>query len=263
MSSSSRTITSNRERIPSGRSNFQSSQQMPDEKIYTARDKIVFEKSMTMNNKPASFTQKSASLGRPQSKGPFSPRYIERSVAIPDPPARTRILQCPDDFIDTNEEQELALNVHKLKDLNAKSRADFISSFIERNSEKMWKYDHNFRGKGMQEIHEMIYNKKDFGPAMAKYCSLERKYGISSSSDNIRSCLRYGEVEPLEQPTKYDPYIESLTTSRTARNERMTAMFRPVTTRHVNRCEKHDSEWGNFSSFVGDLKRNETAMLKR
>jgi len=170
---------------------------------------------------------------------------------------------CPDDFIDYNQEQELSLNVLKLRDLTSRGRADFVSSFVERNSEKLWKYDPSFRGKGTQEVFDMIYNKKDFGPAMSKYCSLERKFGISTSSDNIRSCLKYGEVEPLRQPTKYDPFIQTLTTSRTAREERMTSLFRPASSRHVNRCEPHDAQWRNFSAFVGDLKRNEVTMLKR
>jgi len=248
-----------RDRMPSGRTNLQISQQAGDEKLNSAIGKRSHKPT---NEVSTSFTE-SAFLSRPQSKGPFSSRYIEPVVPIPVPPTRTRIRQCPDDFIENNQESELPLNVLKLKALTSRGRADFVSSFIERNSDEMWKYDPKFRGKSMQEIYDMIYSKKDFGPAMAKYCNLERQYGISTASKNIRSCLSYGDVEPLRQPTKHDPFIQTLTTSRTSRDERMDAMFKPATSRYVGRCEPHDAQWKNFSSFVSDLKRNESAMLKR
>mmetsp|Transcript_17439 Transcript_17439/g.17533 ORF Transcript_17439/g.17533 Transcript_17439/m.17533 type:complete len:255 (-) Transcript_17439:79-843(-) len=251
---------STRDRIPTGRTNISNNSETSREKINTYRDRSA--PTTFRNSAKFTFSQKSE---KPTSKGPFSPRYLE-PILHPQDPTKKRILQCPDEFLHTNQEHELDLNIPKLGTLAVEERGALVSSFIARNGDNMWKYDPSFRGKSQQEIYDNICNKKDFASSMAKYSNLEKKFNLSTSSNHIKSCLHQGDVTPLHQPTNYDPFLSSIQTTRTAREDRVRALFGPSLSQHVNmnpRGEKHAVEWGNFSSFVGHLKKNEMAMIKR
>jgi hypothetical protein len=98
---------------------------------------------------------------------------------------------------------------------------------------------------------------------MANLLQKEHNYKIGTSSEAMRQTLTLPQQRCLETS---DPFLSSLTTSRTARKARQERLFGPsYASRPVefNFVKGREPEYGSFSSYVSDLNRNKDAALHR
>lgn len=243
--------------------------------VSTARRELTSARVEELNNplevfRPYSpeITKSTAHLERP----PILPKSRHPTVPAVDPTlgvkTRRRKSVCPPGFEDANMapswfetiDQGSALLDHETK-------VKFCREFIEKNRDRMWKFDLAFMGKGPLEVADMLTDNPGLLTRMKKFNFKERALNLSSS-DQFTAAFSDDHLKMKTSRQIRDPYVPSLHTSREKRAYEMTnLMTAPGAMQqwgHGNcRGFKHTVEIGNFSDFTGLLNLNKEAMLNR
>lgn len=175
-----------------------------------------------------------------------------------------RPLTCPDSWLEKSQNATIFdTSNHSVKVSDAE-KAEFFSTFVDRNKDKLWKYNIEYNRKTPRTVYNDLMSKKNFATTAAKLHNAENRLRLSNS-DSIAACCRL-DVNFRPKDEVKDPYRSSLTTDRATRDERLTRLLTPalatVETR-FKRGHEHAPEYGNFSKFNALLKSNASATLKR
>lgn len=165
--------------------------------------------------------------------------------------------------------------------------------WITRNIDRMAAVHNAFAGKTQRQVHDMITNTPDFGKTMVSLESQERTFdqGVNSSQMKEGMTRASARRSPRElgisshrgsstaagpefagagrrhyankmrwrnDPNRipFDPFGNSLNTSRSEREARQERLFRPTledTSKYFNRTRGTIPEYGNFSAYTGAL----------
>lgn len=134
-------------------------------------------------------------------------------------------------------------------------------SFVERNRDRLWKFDSNNFNKTPRTIANEILEDPFFVTRMAVNLNKERVFKLSNSEKT---------AEVLTDPNEYrmtaDPFAASLTTSRDARKNKMETMLAPALLQYGRQHQRgydHAIDFGNFSKYNGVLKTNIATTMNR
>mmetsp|Transcript_27 Transcript_27/g.59 ORF Transcript_27/g.59 Transcript_27/m.59 type:complete len:342 (-) Transcript_27:200-1225(-) len=130
-------------------------------------------------------------------------------------------------------------------------RQQVVEAFVKRNARVLIHMDPEFCGKSKAEVYDDLVHAEDFNLSMAALMDKERSFRYGKSSLQAQECMNYTEPpsnrNPKEASTGFsragigygrykpervidgssDPYIRSLTTSRTARRAQQERIFMP------------------------------------
>lgn len=183
--------------------------------------------------------------------------YVTNST----PEKRRYPLQCPQEFIDRNNEGSKPI-INEFIDSEEETMQKKIKAsreFILKNRHQIWKMDRRFFNKTPQEIcHIMVTDDSNFNKKIEAYKNIERIIN-TSSSNLISGCLKDDHLNSLGEVTT-DPYLmTTMGTSRVNRSEKITTLLKPALMHpddSFRRGYKHTAEYGNFSQFVGYKNMN-------
>lgn len=243
--------------------------------VSTARRELTSTRVEELNNPLEVFrpyspehNKSTAHLERP----PILPKSRHSTVPDMDPTLGVKTKRkkniCPEGFEDANVapswfetiDQGSALLDHETK-------VEFCREFIEKNRDRMWKFDLAFLYKGPLEVADMLTDNPGLLTRMQKFNFKERALNLSGSH---QFAAAFGDDHLKMRPSREvrDPYIHTLNTSREKKAYQMTnLMTGPGAMKQWgdSNCRgfKHTVEIGNFSDFTGLLNLNKEAMLDR
>ncbi len=178
---------------------------------------------------------------------------------------------CPDGFVEAN----LAPNWFETLDqaaalLDVESKVERCREFVERNQDKMWRYDLKFTGKTPRTVVNQMMSEEGLLTRMQKFNKIERAMKVSSSMQ-FQSCYNDNRTSDSKAIIKTDPYLMSYDTSRKERSMKMTNLMTNAAgdgkiLQHGTRNQRgyrHTTGFGNFSNFNGLLQLNKNCSLNR
>ena len=179
---------------------------------------------------------------------------------------------CPEGFADAN----LAPNWFETLDqasalLDIESKVVHCREFVERNRDRLWKYDLRFQGMTPRTVVETMMKEEGLLTRMQKFNKVERALKLSSS-EQFKASFNDDKLGASKSIIKTDPYLMSYETPRAQRQMQMTNL---MTNNHGadgdilqhgrrnQRGYKHTTGFGNFSNFNGLLQLNKNCALNR
>lgn len=196
----------------------------------------------------------------PTSRFPTIPPYDPAS----EQPRRRRPLTCPQKWISESQKPHAFDTSALTGDLEPEEKRRYCQEFLERNQSNLWQYDQQYRHKTPRTICDEITEDFNYLAIMTKFHKKEKVIGLSNSN-NIKDILHYGG-EKMSETRITDPYVMSLTTSRSARQRKVESMVEPILHEDNSKFRRgydHAPEYGNFSKFNSLLKQNAGSVLKR
>jgi hypothetical protein len=137
-----------------------------------------------------------------------------------------------------------------------------LRSFIERNRDRLWKFDLKFIGKSPGKVYRELANDYHLIDKMKSYHHKENNIKLGSS-EKVTKCLKDDHLKSIK-PEIFDPFkISMKPTIDMQKNEKISRLFAPPVTSNFKRGYRHEPEFGNFSTYVHILKKNEPSALKR
>lgn len=164
---------------------------------------------------------------------------------------------CPDGWVARNQQPSWLETADFRTLLDEDEKSKIARKFIERNRYNLVEFDHSYRGKSCGEVCEIMTSHPNFLHLMRQYTSKERKLRLGTSSRQIRSVLSHEHLQPVHLPAE-DPFMITINTTREARDEKISRLFRPTLQRQKSehiRGYAHAPEYGNFSNLCGVLKK--------
>ena len=272
-------MSSRRERVPlTGRSNMSN---IMSSNLGSARSSARSARSLTterreqLNNPLEVFrpyspevTKSDVHLVRP----PILPKSRYSSVPPPDPTLgvvkHKRKSICPADFITQN----LAPKWYETVDqadaiLNVDMKVTACREFVERNRDRLWKYDLKYMNRTPEEVADDMISSQGLLDKMKKYNSVEMKLKLSSSEQFTKS-FSDNHLKDSKSIIKRDPFMQSMKTARADKAYNMTNLLQgksgPETLGRSNLIGyRHAPEYGTFSNFNGLIQLNKNAILNR
>ena len=179
---------------------------------------------------------------------------------------------CPEGFI----EQNLAPSWFETLDqaaalLDIESKVVHCRDFVERNRDRLWKYDLDFRGLTPRSVVDKMMKEEGLLTRMQKFNKIERAVKLSSS-EQFKASFNDDKLGASKSVIKSDPYLMSYDTPRATRNLQMTNLMTNnggaggdilQHGRKNQRGYKHTTGFGNFSNFNGLLQLNKNCALNR
>lgn len=193
---------------------------------------------------------------------PILPPSIYPTIPEVDKPQGfRRPLSCPNDWIERTQTPNAFESSALASEIDEEGKEKHCRDFLERNQPNLWKYNVDYIKKTPRTICREITTDLNYASIMVKLHKQEKHFKLSNS-DSTRNCLII-EKEPVNKLGK-DPFLTSLSTPRTSRNEKKEYLFHQdfLDTTH-RRGHNHAPEYGNFSRFNGILKSNQASVLKR
>lgn len=246
-----------RDRVPlSGRSNLSSSRVV----INTARSgdsvpdstrSLSSEEKQRLNDPLEVFRPYSPEIQKAEAhlvRPPMLPPSRYPTVLPAEKPRRRHPPTCPEGWVEKN----LAPNWFETVDqktavLEVESKTKFCREFVERNRDRMWKFDLAYLGRTPRSICDDMLDRPNFIKNISNMHSRERALNLSSS-EKLQKCLRDDHLQSLGEVTS-DPYLQSFKTPREARMDSMTRILQPAMLQHGTKYQrgyKHAPEYGNF-----------------
>lgn len=179
------------------------------------------------------------------------------------PPRAYRPLTCPKNFIEENQRENPFEKSAIHTRITESDRKNFCNEFVERNKDRLWRYDLNYLKKTPRTVYNELSNDENFVAKAKKIYSQERCYKVSNS-DNSASCLTSNIVDA--KPLAPDPFISSLTTTRDAREVNVRNALSPALMQHGTKHFRgylHAEDFGNFSRYNQALKQNAGTSINR
>ncbi len=208
----------------------------------------------------------------PPDRRHFLPNPYEKTVNFPKTEKRYKKPSiCPDGWVEKLQEPTWFEKADFKTMLDTDKKREFARKFIERNQDRMWKYNYEFKNKTPQEVCEMLIQDQGFVMTMMIYEKRERTLDFGTSSINVYGCLDEKKLSiPKSKRCYEDPYIMTITTSRNDRQEKMNNLLKQSNNSSFNgdipnfkRGYAHTVEIGNFSRYNGVLKTNSQSILNR
>lgn len=181
-------------------------------------------------------------------------------------------LTCPQEYIEKLQSPSWSESVDMATLLDESAKNKVCRDFIDRNKNRLWKFNLKFMNRDPIEVYHEIMNvpSSSFVGLIQSYIKRESSLNLGSSENFDKNVYVRGAA-PQDPPyVKHDPYghgnlyLNSLTTARSARNERL---FNQACEGLVNSPNKrgyeHTPEYGNFSKYTAMLQSNEGVGLKR
>lgn len=185
-------------------------------------------------------------------------------------PKPKRPLSCPIAYLNSNLNPSWEDNPSYKPRLDAKTKKLASQHFIEKNYEHMREYRNEFRDKTPRSLYKALVTDKAFCSTMRELKKKECSVKNGTSSYNIQSIMHHAGNTAYDRDPRmtYDPFMNTLNTSRDNREDKVNMLFVPSTrnmshTKTFNRGYRHDSEFKNFSDLNGHLIRNKGTMLDR
>ena len=194
----------------------------------------------------------------PQSRFPTIPPYEEDPV-----PRRKRPLTCPSNWVEDSVKPHAFDPSALTSDLDPQDKQKYCREFIERNRDKLWQYNMDYRTKTPRTLCEELTEDRNFVAIMTQHHRKEKALNLSNS-DMIRNDILSHENSFADARTR-DPFSASLSTTRSERQRKVESLFQPTLheqSKH-RRGYEHMPEYGNFSRFNSILKQNSGSVLKR
>jgi len=217
------------------------------------------------------FSAEARVLDAHKKRPPVLPKSRFRAVPDLDPtlgvPSRGRgrhaLPLCPDGWVQKNLEPNWFETLDQgsaLFDIEAKTM--ICRDFVERNRHDLWKYNLNYLGKTPRTVADELAEHPSFVKTFQQYNDRERKLRLSNSNQ-LKAALRDDHLNSLGE-VKTDHFLQSHDTPREARSLKMTYLLQSAQVDgSKRRGYKFDREWGNFSTYNGNLAANKGAMLER
>lgn len=195
---------------------------------------------------------------------PILPRSRYPTIPPEASPPKPKILSCPDDWKDKLNAPSWFETADFKTLVNEDEKKNVCRAFVERNKDRLWKYNLEYLNRSPHEVcQDMVENPRFIG-LMKSYLSKERVLRLNSSEKCMMS-MKDSQFNSLGE-IKTDLSLNSLTTSRTAREEKMNRLFSSGLQQHGTahfRGYNHTPEYGNFSRYSGIMQSNSNATLKR
>ena len=205
---------------------------------------------------------------------PYTPEIkdlaIERRPALPKSryptiphPDTVRVRRkpsvCPEEFLKKNKELTWFEAADFRSLLDDENKRTFAREFIERNRDRMWVYNRKYLNQDVNDICEDMIKCPHFMMDMVCYSRQEKALAIGMNSDKIYAAMDESKLSvPKSKLPSKDQFASTMTTSRTAREERISKLLLPATaSNHPSihrRGYKHNADFGNFSTWNGVLK---------
>jgi hypothetical protein len=240
------------------------------------RQESTCRKSHEQLNDPILVNLKYSCDLRPVNKGyppTIDPNHERYPTVCPNDNLKTRPrrpLTCPQAFVHANMNPTWEENPQYRPRVDGQMRREVSQHFIENNYEYMGEYRPEYRDKTPRAIRDEMVKDLAFCSTMRELKKKECSVKNGTSSHLIRSTIRHRghDHNNRDTGTNFDPFIQSLHSSREQRVDKMTRLFMPQTKemshdKTFNRGYRHDSEFKNFSAFNGHLIRNKGTMLER
>lgn len=112
-------------------------------------------------------------------------------------------------------------------------------------------------------LNEMIHDG-NFESTIQKSELMARRLTLGTGSLGVRGCL--SSDEPQFGPVPKDPFLASISTQRTARENQMNYLYgESIRARNIEHCRTKGNipEYGNFSRYNAILERNKSALINR
>jgi len=214
---------------------------------------------------------------------PFTPEITEYDANIKNPPIlpksteptipplephRKKYLKpsiCPEGWIEKNQKPATFDKSGFKTSFDDNEKREYCKKFVERNRDKLWKYDTNYVNKTPRTVYKELVGEYFY---LNKMTTIHHRENMlkASSSDAVLSCLSDGN-----KPTKHviiDPYTSTLHTSRDERKLKMEKLIAPAISpdymlTKYRRGYKHTFGYGNFSNYNSILKVHEGSSIKR
>jgi hypothetical protein len=181
---------------------------------------------------------------------------------------------CPDGFIEKN----LAPNWFETIDqgsalLDYETKIQYCRDFADRNRDRLWKFDHEFRGLTPRGVVNHMISNEGMLARMKKYDRSEKALSLSSS-EQFKAACNDDQCSTSKSIIKTDPYLMSYDTPRNVRTMKMTNLMTNSNGdgtagdilqygRKNQRGYKHTTGFGNFSNFNGLIQLNKNCSLNR
>lgn len=198
----------------------------------------------------------------------YNPPILPRTVTDPllakiEPikERRRRPISCPQEWIDKTTKPELLERSAFTSDVSPDQRRTICRGFVERNRDRLWKYDLKFAKQTPRTICEEMEKDEYFVANMSKRLSRERVVRLSSAENTVECLTDKNEYPPLP-----DPFRSSLRTTREERDARMTKLLAPARLQHGTQYQRgynHAIDFGNFSKYNAVLKKNAATTMNR
>jgi hypothetical protein len=186
---------------------------------------------------------------------PHSERHPERRSRKTCPDEWESKLQAPN-FFETADFKTL---------LDDKVKEQFCRDFIERNKNRLWKFDLKYLSQTPRTVCTDIAENHEFIGVMRKYFLKEQTLNLAAS-ENIKKCLKNDHFNSIGE-IRSDDFLQSLSTSRQDRDARMRTMLTPSAHHQLDTNHKrgfnHTAEYGNFTKLSAILLANKGATLNR
>jgi len=110
--------------------------------------------------------------------------------------------------------------------VDVKAKRKRYKTWIERNQDRLSQFRPEFTRQSPAQVLRLMENEAN-GPALLRELSLkESRLNRGQGSDAVRGCITLTTSSSPRQPEhRDDPYMHSLSTSRTARREMQTGMY--------------------------------------
>lgn len=189
---------------------------------------------------------------------PILPKHPDPTVPEFEPPKERKgrnNLSCPKEYIKNLQKRTLLEEAVFSNQIDDNTKHEICSEFIERNKDRLWKFSHDYQNKTPRTIYRNIMSDDNFVAKMTYNISQENVLKLKDS-DKTAKVLN----NPLpSRGLVTDPFLYSLNTSRDERRQKVEKLLAPAMKQHGTehfRGFQHAPEYGNFSRFNGDLKRN-------
>jgi hypothetical protein len=219
-----------------------------------------------------------AHLKRP----PILPKNRFKTVPDEDPtlgvPTIKRKAITPASFVESNLTPSWFETMDQSTLLDVEGKVIYCRDFIERNRDRLWKFDLKYMGLTPQAVATDLTTQPGLMTKMKKFANLERSMRLSSS-EQFTASFRDDHLGNSKGMIERDPFISSMQTSRSAKAWQMTNLMtspigpgaqggageNPILQYGTKnqRGYAHTTGYGNFSKFNGMLQLNKSSMLNR
>jgi hypothetical protein len=175
-------------------------------------------------------------------------------------------LSCPREYIAKLQSPNWSESVDMATLLDEKSKVKVCREFIDRNRHRLWKFNLKYMNLDPVEVYHDILNapSTSFVGLIQGYIKRESSLNLGSSENfekNVYSPVKAAKESPNSGSLAL---LNSLTTSRTSRNERLFDQAVSGLQNSPNRRGyNHAPEYGNFSNYNALLKSNVATALNR
>lgn len=190
------------------------------------------------------------------------PPILPKSIDSIHPPISDRVPRgrsrktCPKEWEDSLQAPNFFETADFKTLLDDKVKEKFCRDFVERNKNRLWKFDSKYINQSPRAVCGDIVDSHEFIGLMRVYYIKEQSLNLGAS-DKVQTSLRYDNIESSTPEMNFGT---SLSTSRTSREARMRTLLAPACQKseHI-RGYNHTSEYGNFSKFSALLLSNKGA----